>query len=336
MSERKSNDAIIDEFLDRVEEKLPQWLKDRKQELNDTLAELREHVLDKAAEIAGSGDFGAAELKKAIEAMGSPETIAQAYKRRGTPKVFISKELWPYYLRFLAIIAVIVVVANVATGIVAFQSGEADALLAAASRVEFGLCGVFTVITIVFMWLSAQGYFPEDFDEKPEIKVKDGKQVVKPKSIVNRAAKFVGAGIELFIGIVAVTLPFPGLVALINPAFTLLIRCMGAFWLASGVITMCQGLVGTKRLRLLQALMFAGTAMGILGIMFLVPMIRDPSIVPMILWVDDTVTVSAINPAAYPGVAAGLSSVIVIVVIASAIDAIETILLPWRLKHSRA
>nr|MDO8110945.1 hypothetical protein [Candidatus Sigynarchaeota archaeon] len=335
MSKPTTQDQLLDEFLDQVEAKLPQWIKDTKSKRADVLAELREHVLDKAEELAGSSNVDNVIMQKAIATMGTPESIARAYKRRSTPKIFISTELWPYYLRFFVILAVVVITANLATGIIGYLAGESIAILEAIQRIEFGLCAVFTALTLVFMWLSAEGYFPEDFDEKG--KTKASEKVPERRQMVSKPAKLVAASIELFIAIIAITLPFPTLVSLMNPTFTMLIRGMGFCWLASGMFTLGEGLAGTKHPRMLQVCTIAASAVSVLAIMFLVPMILDPSIVPVIYWLnlESPMTVQPMPPEVYTAVVSGFTSIIVIVTVISAVDIVKALLLTRRIKNTQ-
>ncbi|MFX1238408.1 MAG: hypothetical protein ACFE8P_11905, partial [Promethearchaeota archaeon] len=103
MNEKQKHDLVQD-FLNDVEEKLPEWLKCDKDELQDTLDQLEEHVWDKATEISSTGMSMEKSLSIAISEMGSPSSIAREYKRRGTPKYYISEELWPLYKKVLIVV----------------------------------------------------------------------------------------------------------------------------------------------------------------------------------------------------------------------------------------
>ncbi|UCC20175.1 MAG: hypothetical protein JSV62_02510, partial [Promethearchaeota archaeon] len=102
MSEKEMQN-IIKEYLKEVKSKLPEWLKDKK-EHKEILAELEEHIWSKAEELSGMGQPTLESVQTAISHMGTPESIAKEYKRRGTPKVYITKEMWPLYLRVLGIV----------------------------------------------------------------------------------------------------------------------------------------------------------------------------------------------------------------------------------------
>ena len=106
MSEKEMRDLIKD-YLKEVKSKLPEWLKDKK-EHKEILAELEEHIWSKADELSGMGQPTVESVQMAISSMGSPQSIAKEYKRRGTPKVYITKEMWPLYLKVLGVVFAVV------------------------------------------------------------------------------------------------------------------------------------------------------------------------------------------------------------------------------------
>ena len=89
-------EKLINEFLKDVKTKLPEWLKDKK-EHKEILAELEDHIWSKAEELSETSRPTLETVQIAIDHMGTPESIAKEYKRRGTPKFYITEELWPYY-----------------------------------------------------------------------------------------------------------------------------------------------------------------------------------------------------------------------------------------------
>ena len=102
-------DEKLKEYLSRIKEKLPEWLKEDKEELNDVLSEIEEHVLDKAEELSENGSSMESSIQQALTLMGPPESIAKEYKLRGTPKVFVTEELWPLYIRVLGILSAVII-----------------------------------------------------------------------------------------------------------------------------------------------------------------------------------------------------------------------------------
>jgi hypothetical protein len=107
MSE-KIMEKTIKEYLKEVKAKLPDWLKEKK-EHKDILAELEEHIWSKAEELSETGNPTESSVKSAISHMGTPESIAKEYKRRGTPKVYITEEMWPLYTKVLLIVFSVIV-----------------------------------------------------------------------------------------------------------------------------------------------------------------------------------------------------------------------------------
>ncbi len=98
MSQKNMNDMVKD-YLKNIKEKLPEWLKEKKDEFKDVLNEIEEHIWYKAEGLSDSGAPTETSVRLALTHMGTPESIAKEYKRRGTPKVYITEELWPLYTR---------------------------------------------------------------------------------------------------------------------------------------------------------------------------------------------------------------------------------------------
>ena len=94
---------LVKDFLRNVKAKLPDWLKEKK-EHKEILAELEEHIWNKAEELSETGQPTLNTVQVAIDHMGTPENIAKEYKRRGTPKFYITEEMWPLYKKVLLIV----------------------------------------------------------------------------------------------------------------------------------------------------------------------------------------------------------------------------------------
>ena len=165
-----SNDSderqeLIKTFLYDVERKLPFWLKDEKDNIKDILEELETHIWDRATELAEGGEPSEEQIELVIDQMGSPSKIAGEYKRRGKPKYFITEELFPIYTKILIIVGAVLVGFNF-IGLLFSFIGTTTA------REVFGdfFQGIFisiaitlVLITIQFVYLSKEGYLPEDF-----------------------------------------------------------------------------------------------------------------------------------------------------------------------------
>ena len=107
MSEKEMKN-IVKEYLKEVKSKLPEWLKDKK-EHKEILAELEEHIWSKAEELSETGQPSINSIRMASTHMGKPESIAKEYKRRGTPKFYITQEMWPVFIKVLVIVFSVII-----------------------------------------------------------------------------------------------------------------------------------------------------------------------------------------------------------------------------------
>ncbi|MHA1251021.1 MAG: permease prefix domain 1-containing protein [Candidatus Helarchaeota archaeon] len=109
MREIDEANRLINEFLAEVELRLPSWLKIREEELDEVLQELKEHIEDKAQSFVDQGMAYIEAIKKSITEMGNPVEIANEYKKRGTPKYYITVELWNLYIKSLKLILALII-----------------------------------------------------------------------------------------------------------------------------------------------------------------------------------------------------------------------------------
>ncbi len=319
------NKQLLDEFIGKVEAKLPDYIKKNEAERNDVLGEIRERVLDIAEELSGGGEVTDAVLEAAITRMGLPGAVAGSYRRTGTPKLLISQELWPFYKTLLLIVFGALVLGNVVAMIIGLLSGDGPlAVLQMAGGIQGGFFAAFTIVTLIFFWLSHQGYVPQDFDENAK---EPGKEAKKRKEPFSRKGKLVEAGIGIVVATVTITMPFPSLVALMNPAFVVLVQWIGVIWLACSVLNLAEALVGTERLLLLQLLRFVQAGIGLLTIVPVALMAVQPGIVPYIHISGELVVASTMPAELLPIAVNGLYAIIGIIIFATVVDVIETILL---------
>ena len=122
MNENSINYTVRD-YIKEVEKRLPEWLKDKK-EHKEILADLEEHLWSKAAELSETSQPNEESVKLAIEHMGTPQSIAKEYKRRGEPKYYITKELWYYYTKTLGTVFAIIISLVVIGLIISFLTGN--------------------------------------------------------------------------------------------------------------------------------------------------------------------------------------------------------------------
>lgn len=161
--------ATIKNYLDQVKKKLPEWLKWKEVELNNVLTDL-ENQIETEVEVASSGrEPTNSDIQEALNRMGSPEGIAKLYKHRGTPKFYITEELFEFYLRSLTFFSVIVVLINIIVAVAQiFFLPWWQVLLGFVSGIWMGVLITAIVITIVFVYFSIEGFLPEDFGIIPK------------------------------------------------------------------------------------------------------------------------------------------------------------------------
>lgn len=158
----------VEEFLEKVKNKFPEWLKAKPDQVDEILNDLEDQVIDKAREISSMTEPDRKAIKKAIYLIGTPESIAKVYKKRGTPKFYITEELWDFYLRALIFsMAVVVIVSFIRVIVQIFFTPWYVLLGDFLSGVYIGFLIVTVIITGLFVFLSMEGYLPEDFGEIP-------------------------------------------------------------------------------------------------------------------------------------------------------------------------
>ncbi|MFW9942508.1 MAG: hypothetical protein ACFFFT_15825 [Candidatus Thorarchaeota archaeon] len=296
-------ESLVKEFLKNVKTKLPDWLKDKK-EHKEILDELEDHIWSKAEELSNTDQPTLETIQAAIEHMGTPENIAKEYKRRGTPKVYITKELWPLYIKVLIILFLIVIAVNIIVPIIniIFDNVSAEEVVESLTTgIQVGLLGSFTIVTIIFVVLSMQGYFPEDFKSKKSIKA-ETKQVElakerdlayqtregKPlKPFIKPVGEIIGGIVIIAIGLFLFIQPIPGLNKLIDPEFLLLVRFGSLFIITEGFLDMTRGLIGNRQISTHQIIHITTIIVKLSSISIAVLMTMRPEIFPIITF-DET------------------------------------------------
>ena len=149
------NKKLVNKFLEEIKQNLPEWLKSNNDKVEDILLEISSHIWDSAQEISGSDDPDLGSVQKAINQLGNPKEIAKSYKNRGTPKYFVSEELWPIYTKvigaMIAIIFTVIVIAQVAL----MEPNNFLQALINGLTLSFSSISIFIVIiTMIFVGLS--------------------------------------------------------------------------------------------------------------------------------------------------------------------------------------
>ncbi|MBD3191366.1 MAG: hypothetical protein GF308_12020 [Candidatus Heimdallarchaeota archaeon] len=297
MSKINEKQKLIDNFLKEVKTKLPFWLKSQEEELEDILNELENHIWDRATEQAQGGEPTAVDVQKAIAQMGSPREIAKEYKRRGSPKYYITEELWPWYLRSLIIIAGIIFMVNVLVMAFGLASGNAGTVVGNFFEGLFtGFLIELVVITSIFVGLSMEGFLPEDFQKMTEgaktpAKTTGTKEIPqevkeKPKKTEKKEKKpsyyrgknYLGDGISGIIsGILFMVLPMIILQEYVTQQFIIWLALLGVLSVITGIIRFTQALIG-KNLRLQQLFMGLSIIPSALNIPLFLALINRPAI----------------------------------------------------------
>ncbi len=248
---------MIKSYLKDVKKALPDWLKEKK-EHKEILTDLEEHIWQKASELSGNNEPTEESVKLAIEQMGKPETIAKEYKRRGEPKVYITKEMWPVYIKVLCIVFAVIfglqilgLIISALTELVNFW----DMIGGLIAGIQNGLLFSFTIVTIIFVVLSMEGYFPEDFQSKKdqkkqreliELAAEEGLPISRTgklmKPFIKPIGEIIGGGIAIIFGLIFLIQPFPAVIFF--PEFLLLLRGFGLIWLIEGCLNISRGIIG--------------------------------------------------------------------------------------------
>jgi hypothetical protein len=165
-----SENEIINNYLTQVYKKLPEWLKVKKEETDKILKDLEFQFFAEARNIGGGQEPTDVEIQQALLQMSTPESIAKVYKLRGTPKLYITEELFDFYIRTMLFFFIIVIAINVIVSIFKFIFQPLNWLLTLGemfSGMWIGCLITAILITILFVYFSMEGFLPEDFGVIP-------------------------------------------------------------------------------------------------------------------------------------------------------------------------
>ncbi len=336
MSE-KDMQNLIKEYLKEVKSKLPEWLKDKK-EHKEILVELEDHIWNKAEELSGTGHPTVQSVQIAITHMGKPESIAKEYKRRGTPKFYITEEMWPAYLKVLGIVFAVIIGITIVSQVIDFIFGNVDVsefIGNIISGIQIGCLSTFAIITVIFVGLSMEGYFPEDFKPKKireeekqrlEIAREKGipiseikKQPLKP--YIKPVGEIIGGFIAIVFGIFLIVLPIPAVRILIDPEFLLYLQFAGIFILVEGILDLNRGLIGNRQMVTHQIIHGITIAVKLASISVVVLMMNRPEIFPILIIGDPTDALTNIGIAPeYYALFRGIAALIIALVALSTIE----------------
>ncbi len=334
MSEELNQTQIVKEFLKIVKSKLPGWLKDNKSELKDVLSELESHIWEKVEEIAGGQDVQIHHVQQAVGAMGNPRDIAAEYKKRGNPKIWISKELFPSYIKVIGIVISVIVGANIIALIIdAVENGWNLEFLSYVDGIFSSALGAFLIVTIIFVVLSVEGYLPEDFTRSkyktkvkstPSEKLRIATKKIKPP--LKRGELLVGGIIALLVGLAMwaeVWVYFPFVVE-IGSDMTWWIQRAGIFTLIGGIINLMQLMMDLTNYAVQRVLIAIHTIMDLVFIYFIVDFLP---IITHLTPTSDPILfdISQLNPSLYDGILIGVKVMIGISIFGTIVGSISNI-----------
>jgi hypothetical protein len=333
MSEKEIK-SIVKSYIKDVKKALPDWLTNKKDEMDSILSELEEHLWFKAEEISETGGPTAQSVRLAISSLGTPKSIASEYKRRGEPYMYITKELWPYYKKVLIILFAVITVINVIGYVLNILSGDFSFDIAG---LLVGFFATFTLITIIFVALSKEGYLPEDFKSQADIK-KEQKELKKAeelgmpispktgkplKPFIQTTEKIIGGPIAIVIGFLLITFPFPIRNAM-NSDFLIILALFGVLVLIEGIFTLTRGILGNSQPLTHQIILSITIVLELIAVPLVVILWNDPTII-QIFWIQGSQLVLIPIPAEYIGWAKIILMIIIVIQLLSIIEPVYNI-----------
>ena len=183
---------IINKYLCQLKKSLPLGIRLKKDELNEILDEIEEHIWEKAIENAGDKEPNEIDIQIAIYQMGEPKEIASKFTSRSTPYLYISEELYPYYKKYRkilfwsSILSFILLIFLYSTFIPwwLFYSIQLFELFFLNNFIILLVIHFtfFVFISIIFCYLSITGYIPYELRKsKMQQKYSNLTQIQKPK-----------------------------------------------------------------------------------------------------------------------------------------------------------
>ena len=161
---------VVNDFLAQVKDRMPVWIRWKKKEFECIIKELELHIWERAIDKAKGASPIDSHLQSAIKEMGSPESITREYVRKSTPKLYITNELLPLYLKSIKNLLITTVLLHLFIIISsAFRRFilpiftidiEINPLILYIIAFHFWI-----VLTIAFIIFSKEGYLPNYFKE---------------------------------------------------------------------------------------------------------------------------------------------------------------------------
>lgn len=291
MNEKEDTKRLVREYLTQVEEQFPGWLEKKEEKEEEILSEIEDRIYETAKNISEQGKVTETSVKNAIRQLGPPKSVVREYTQRGTPKVFITEEWWPYYKKWMLASAIVVIILHITSFLYNLFKGrimEAFSFL----NIFSSLLVVCFVITFVFVMLSMEGYLPEDFNLQPELvpeqeyeedilqipELKPLTSIIKPKEEL--VSGFFACVFSSFL----LLMPYLQIGESIHPDFIFILQLGGLLFLAGGVNSVVRGSIGTEAVTGQQIGFFVESLLKIASIPVLMLILQRPEIFPIIYY----------------------------------------------------
>lgn len=284
---------LVNTYLKRVKKHLPGWLKKDIEEQRKIFAQIEEEIWKKAEDLAETEEPTEKSVRLALVQMGTPREALKEYKRRGTPKVYITEEWWPYYKKWMIGTLVFVVFLHVVSFLYHLFVDSLTAALASLN-IYASIGGTFIVITVIFTVFSMEGYLPEDFNLKTKPLHKRSPYGISPdtgemvKPIVKPTESIIGGIATVIFGGIIAIVPFLSISSLIHPDFFLILHLGGSLMILEGVTEISRGLLGNERVTGQQSMFIISAGLNIASIPVIYMILQRPEIFPLLYYSADT------------------------------------------------
>ncbi|NIQ07804.1 MAG: hypothetical protein GWO20_19425 [Candidatus Korarchaeota archaeon] len=295
MDDKNPTETLVDKYMERVKKNLPGWLKTKEEKRAEILAEVEQQIWETAEELSETRKVTEDSVRRALVQLGSPKNILKEYQQRGTPKVYISEEWWPYYKSWMIGAFIVVTLLHVAAFLYNVFMVSVEGALASLN-LYVSLFWMFTVITVIFVVLSTEGFLPKDLNLHPKKPWKKEKveglpispEIGRPlKPILKPTEVIVGGIFSCIFGGLFFLLPHLTIGVLIHPDFYLILRLGGVIIIAEGINDIGRGILGNEAITGQQMTLIVSAILKIAAIPVLFLILRRPEIFPIIYYSGD-------------------------------------------------
>ncbi|MHA2008522.1 MAG: hypothetical protein ACXABO_18740 [Promethearchaeota archaeon] len=251
-------EEVIKPYLRKAKRRLPFWLK--KAEKQNLIKNLEDKIREAVSDFEEKNVLTNEKLRKFLANLENTETIVSEFKQRGSPKIFISKELWSWYLTILKSVLVYFSIISVFTIVLEMSLN----ILSTFANIFFYFIGlwilcVFILIlsTYFFMYLSTNDVIPE------KIKILSVKQNLKTRINLHNIWEGIFAEVYMVMGLISIFSVFLERNSLNFPGINLIIIVSG-FLLLLGMIKILKIVIKRKNVILKSFLIFLSLVFSLL------------------------------------------------------------------------